>query len=77
MVKLSCAGSIGLSFMGTRRATQIRHDCRSAGVGKEKREIGGGKESGGCNKEDGDRGVGDGRGWWWRHERWRQREGKK
>lgn len=29
MVKLSCVGSIGLSFIGTLRATQIRHDCKS------------------------------------------------
>ena len=29
MVKLSCVGIMGLSFMGTRRATQIRHDWKS------------------------------------------------
>ena len=29
MVKLSCVGSMGLSFMGTLRATQIRHDWKS------------------------------------------------
>lgn len=64
MVKLSCAGSIGLSFMGTRRATQIRHDCRSAGggAGEEKGGIEGGKKSEGCNKEDGDKGKGWGGG---------------
>lgn len=73
MVKLSCAGSIGLSFIGTRRATQIRHDCRSTGVrvgggggggegrgGGEKRNRVEGNESGGCNKEDGDREGGGG-----------------
>lgn len=29
VVKLSCVGSMGLSFMGTLRATQIRHDWKS------------------------------------------------
>lgn len=36
MVKLSCVGSMGLSFMGTLRATHIRHDWKSKK--KKKRE---------------------------------------
>lgn len=28
-MKLSCVGSIGLSFIGTLRATHIKHDCKS------------------------------------------------
>lgn len=70
MVKLSCVGSIGLSFMGTLRATQIRHDWKSkrgkgVGVvgGAVEGTCGGKKRSGvGSNKEDGaDRERG--RGW--------------
>lgn len=38
VVKLSCVGSIGLSFMGTLRATQIRHDWKSKKKKKRRRE---------------------------------------
>ncbi len=38
MVKLSCVGSMGLSFMGTLRATQIRHDWKST-FREKKKEI--------------------------------------
>ena len=41
MVKLSCVGSVGLSFMGTLRATQIKHDWKSEqGDGEEGGERG-------------------------------------
>ena len=37
MVKLSGVGCTGLSFMGTLRATQIRHDWKSEYTGGEER----------------------------------------
>lgn len=54
-MKLSCVGSMGLSFVGTLRATQIRHDWKSKKErGRTHRTCGGEKrrQSRGCNKED-------------------------
>lgn len=87
VVKLSCVGSIGLSFMGTLRATQIRHDWKSKRAREREREqrecveerkdqVGDitedrAEREGGMGEEKGEK-----RGGWW-HEWTRQREGKK